>query len=85
MNVRTFQQVAGEQGEIPMIPTFVNAAGKSVPLMVIHKGVCLQYTWHIKVPGKMRLSVTNTGYCHVVIMHNMIHEQNLSLTLRSLI
>ena len=37
-NVRTFQQVSGEQGETSTVLTFVNAAGQSVPPLIIHKG-----------------------------------------------
>ena len=36
--IRTFQQVSREQGETSMVLTFVNAAGQSVPPMIIHKG-----------------------------------------------
>ena len=30
-NIRTFQQVSGEQGEMSTVLTFVNATGQSVP------------------------------------------------------
>ena len=36
--IRTFQQVSGEQGETSTVLTFVNAAGQSVPPIIIHKG-----------------------------------------------
>ena len=51
--IRTFQQVIGEQGETSTILTFVNATGQSVPHLVIHKGQCVQETWHLKSPGHM--------------------------------
>ena len=35
--IQTFQQVSGEQGETSMVLTFVNTAGHSVHLMIIHK------------------------------------------------
>ena len=55
--IRTFQQVSGEQGE-----TFVNAAGQSVPPMIIHKGQRVQDTWCLKAPGSMTLAATEKGY-----------------------
>ena len=37
-NIRTFQQVSLEQGEMSTILSFVNALGNVVPPMIIHKG-----------------------------------------------
>ena len=50
-NIRTFQQVSGEQGETSTVLTFVNAAGQSVPPLIIHKGQRVQETWNLKAPG----------------------------------
>ena len=61
-NIRTFQQVLGEQGETSTILTFVNAAGQSVPPLVIHKGARVQETWHLKAPSQMKLAATERGY-----------------------
>ena len=61
-NIRTFQQVSGEQGETSTILTFVNAAGQSVPPLVIHKGARVQETWQVKAPGQMKLAATERGY-----------------------
>ena len=36
--IRTFQQVSWEQGEMSTVLTFINAAGQSVPPLIIHKG-----------------------------------------------
>ena len=47
--IRTFQQVSGEQGETSTVLTFVNAAGQSVPPMIIHKGQRVQDTWRLTV------------------------------------
>ena len=41
-NIRTFQQVASEQGETSTILTFINACGDVVPPMVIHKAARVQ-------------------------------------------
>ena len=37
-NIRTFQQVSLEQGEMSTILSFVNALGNVFPPMIIHKG-----------------------------------------------
>ena len=37
-NIRTFQQVSSEQGEMSTILSFVNALGNVVPSMIFHKG-----------------------------------------------
>ena len=37
-NIRTFQQVSSEQGEMSTILSFVNTSGNVVPPMIIHKG-----------------------------------------------
>ena len=54
----TFQQVSGEQGETSMVLTFVNAAGQSVPPLIIHKGQRVQETWQLKAPGDMKSTAT---------------------------
>ena len=43
-NIRTFQQVSSEQGEMSTILSFVNALGNVVPPMIIHKGQQVQDT-----------------------------------------
>ena len=43
-NIRTFQQVSSEQGEMSTILSFVNALGNVVPPMIIHKGQRVQDT-----------------------------------------
>ena len=73
-NIRTFQQVSGEQGETSMVLTFVNAAGQSVPPLIIHKGQHVQETWQLKAPGNMKIAVTERGYItkskfHEYILH----------------
>ena len=45
-----------------MVLTFVNAAGQSVPPMIIHKSQRVQDTWHLKAPGSMTLAATEKGY-----------------------
>ena len=47
-NIRTFQQVASEQGETSPILTFINACGDVVPPMVIHKAARVQDSWKVK-------------------------------------
>ena len=37
-NIRSFQQVSSEQGEMSTILSFVNALGNVVPPMIFHKG-----------------------------------------------
>ena len=37
-HIRTFQQVSSEQGETSTVLSFVSAAGKVCPPLVIHKG-----------------------------------------------
>ena len=56
--IRTFQQVSGEQGETSTVLTFINAAGQSVPPMIIHKGQQVQDTWCLKAPRSMTLAAT---------------------------
>ena len=60
--IRTFQQVSGEQGETSTVLTFVNAAGQSVPPLIIHKGQRVQETWQLKAPGNMKITATERGY-----------------------
>ena len=48
--IRIFQQVSGKQGEMSMVLTFVNAAGQSVPPLIMHKGQHVQETWQLKAP-----------------------------------
>ena len=72
-NIRTFQQVSGEQGEMSTVLMFVNAAGQSVPLLIIHKGQCVQDTWRLKAPGNMKLAATKRGY----ITKSKFHEYSL--------
>ena len=57
-----------------MILTFVNAAGQSVPPLIIHKGQQVQDTWHLKAPGSMTLAATKKGY----ITKSQFHEYGLS-------
>ena len=71
--VRTFQQVASEQGETTSILTFINGYGKVVPPMVIQKGAQVQDSWRIKQPGDMRLAATTKGY----ITKAKFHEYGL--------
>ena len=71
--IRTFQQVSGEQGETSMVLTFVNAAGQSVPPLIIHKGQRVQETWQLKVPGNMKITATERGY----IMKSKFHKYGL--------
>ena len=61
-NIRTFQQVSGEQGETSTVLTFINAAGQSVPPLIIHKGQRIQETWQLKAPGNMKIAATERGY-----------------------
>ena len=71
--IRTFQQVSGEQGETSTVLTFVNAAGQSVPPLIIHKGQRVQDTWRLKAPGNMKLAATERGY----ITKSKFHEYGL--------
>ena len=71
--IRTFQQVSGEQGETSTVLMFVNAAGQSVPPLIIHKGQCVQDTWQLKAPGNMKLTATKRGY----ITKSKFHEYGL--------
>ena len=52
-NIRTFQQVSSEQGEMSTILSFVNVLGNVVPPVIIHKGQLVQDTWKIKSPGNI--------------------------------
>ena len=72
-NIRTFQQVSGEQGETSTVLTFVNAAGQSVPPLIIQKGQRVQETWQLKAPGNMKIAATERGY----IMKSKFHEYGL--------
>ena len=72
-NIRTFQQVSSEQGEMSTILSFVNALGNVVPPMIIHKGQRVQDTWKIKAPGNIRISATTKGY----ITKSKFHEYGL--------
>ena len=45
-----------------MVLTFVNAAGQSVPPLIIHKGQHVQETWQFKAPGNMKITATERGY-----------------------
>ena len=45
-----------------MVLTFVNAAGQSVPPLIIHKGQHVQETWQLKAPGNMKITATERGY-----------------------
>ena len=55
-NIRTFQEVSSEQGEMSTILSFVNALGNVVPPMIIHKRQQVQDTWKIKSPGNICIS-----------------------------
>ena len=61
-NIRTFQQVSSEQGEMSTILSFVNTLGNVVPPMIIHKGQRVQDSWKIKLPGNIHISATTKGY-----------------------
>ena len=65
-NIRTFQQVSGEQGETSTVLTFVNAAGQSVPPLIIHKGQSVQETWQLKAPQNMKITATQRPYSDIV-------------------
>ena len=71
--IRTFQQISGEQGETSTVLTFVNAAGQSVPPLIIHKGQRVQDTWQLKAPGNLKLTATEGGY----ITKSKFHEYGL--------
>ena len=71
--IRTFQQVSGEQGETSMVLTFVNAAGQSVPPLIIHKGQRVQEIWQLKSPRNMKIVATERGY----IMKSKFHKYGL--------
>ena len=71
--IRTFQQVSGEQGETSTVLTFVNAAGQSVPPLIIHKGQHVQDTWQLKAPGNMKLAAIERGY----LTKSKFHEYGL--------
>ena len=47
-----------------MVLTFVNAAGQSVPPLIIHKGQRVQETWQLKAPGDMKIVATERGVHH---------------------
>ena len=53
--------------------TFVNAAGQSVPPLIIHKGQHVQKTWQLKTPGNMKITATERGY----ITKSKFHEYSL--------
>ena len=53
--------------------TFINAAGQSVPPLIIHKGQHFQETWNLKAPGNMKIAATERGY----IMKSKFHEYGL--------
>ena len=72
-NIRTFQQVSSEQGEMSTILSFVKALGNVVPPMIIHKGQRVQDTWKIKSPGNIGISATTKGY----ITKSKFHEYGL--------
>ena len=72
-NIRTFQQVASEQGETSTILTFINACGDVVPPMVIHKAARVQDSWKVKAPGNVTVSATSKGY----ITQSRFHEYGL--------
>ena len=71
--IRIFQQVSREQGEMATMLMFVNAAGQSVPPLIIHKGQCVQDTQQLKAPGNMKLAATERGY----ITKSKFHEYGL--------
>ena len=60
-------------GETSTVLTFVNAAGQSVPPLIIHKGQHAQETWQLKAPGNMKITATERGY----IMKSKFHEYGL--------
>ena len=68
-NIRTFQQVALEQGETSTILTFINACGDVVPPMVLHKAARVQDSWKVKAPGNVTVSATNKGYITKLKFH----------------
>ena len=72
-NVRTFQQVAAEQGETSTILSFISATGNVVPLMVLHKGTRVQDTWKLKAPGDIKIVATQKGY----ITKSRFHEYGI--------
>ena len=69
-NIRTFQQVAFEQGETSTILIFINACGDVVPPKVIHKAARVQDSWKVKAPGNVTVSATSKGY----ITKSRFHE-----------
>ena len=71
--VKTVHQVSREQGEMSTVLTFVNAAGQSVPSLIIHKGQHVQDTWQSKAAGNMKLAATERGY----ITKSKFHEYGL--------
>ena len=71
--IRTFQQVSGEQGETLTVLMFVNAAGQSIPPLIIHRGQHVQDIWRLKAPGNMKLAATERGY----ITKSKFHEYSL--------
>ena len=72
-NIRTFQQVASEQGKTSTILTFINACRNVVPPMVIHKATRVQVSWKVKAPGNVTVSSTSKGY----ITKSRFHEYGL--------
>ena len=72
-NIRTFQQVSGEQGETSTVLTFVNAAGQSVPPLIIHKGQRVQETWQLKAPGNMKIAALKGGTSRRVSSTNTVY------------
>ena len=56
-----------------MVLTFVNAAGQSVPSLIIYKGQRVQETWQLKAPGNMKIMATERGTSERVSSMNMVY------------
>ena len=56
-----------------MVLTFVNAAGQSVPPLIIHKGQHVKETWQLKAPGNMKITATERGTSRRVSSTNTVY------------
>lgn len=59
---QAWQQVPGEQGETSTVLTFVSAAGKVCPPLVLHKGQRVQQYWLDGIPPGWTVGATESGY-----------------------